>query len=238
MADSEPFFYTPPLTTSDSLTITISFPHPTEQDMPIGFRLLIQDSSNTAGTLPAPFNADISLIPFIPNSFSTTVSWNVESNGVWRFIVERTETTIPKAFVLYDLKVEKADGTVIIQQSDILRRNYIYHRITLDAPSTIEVGNSFDARNIQLFPMSSAYFVVDQPFSPVSPDTSTTLVRKYTLSAGSYGILFGYPKYPGSAFYQSNENICPITPGYTDVRRVFHPCSDTAVLPPNPSVPH
>ena len=34
-ADTKPYFYTGHLTTSDALTITIEFPQPTQQDMPV-----------------------------------------------------------------------------------------------------------------------------------------------------------------------------------------------------------
>ena len=46
---------------------------------------------------------------------------------------------------MYNLKVEKGDGTVLLQETDILRGDYLYHHITLDAASDVIFGSTLGA---------------------------------------------------------------------------------------------
>ena len=51
------------------------------------------------------------------------------------------------------------------------------------------------------------------------------------MAIGNYGVRFPYSTTPASTFYQSKDNKCPVTSPYTDVRRVFHPCSAQDSVP-------
>ena len=135
---------------------------------------------------------------------------------------------------MYNLKVEKGDGNVLLHETDILRGDYLYHHITLDTASDLTFGNTLGASSIEVFKMSAnagEYFLVSPALAALSSGSSSTFTKTYSLDVGNYGVRFPYLSTPASTFYQSKDNKCPITSPYTDVRRIFHPCSATDIVP-------
>ena len=52
---------------------------------------------------------------------------------------------------MYNLKVEKGDGTILLQETDVLRGESLYHQLTIDADSSITIGNTLGANSIEVF---------------------------------------------------------------------------------------
>ena len=78
---------------------------------------------------------------------------------------------------------------------------------------------------------TDTYFLISPALTALSTKSSSTYTGTYDLAAGNYGVRFPYSTTPASTFYQSKYNQCPVTSPYTDVRRVFYPCSLINLVP-------
>ena len=108
--DARPIYDLPGLTASQSVSIQLDFPRPTDQTTPSSFILTLLDSSNNELTQSAPFGVTNSINPLIKDSFSTT--WTVGSDGNYRIRVDRGDSGNPGSFVLYDLLIQSG-GTLV-----------------------------------------------------------------------------------------------------------------------------
>ena len=121
----------------------------------------------------------------------------------------RTEAADPKALVLYNLRVHRADGTILLRASDVLRGDFLYHHVTLEAAAELVVGSTLGSSTIELFKMSDQAgqpFLIGPNLTPIAPKFSYNFLRRYQLTAGNYGVRFAYSNTPGSTYYQSNDN--------------------------------
>ena len=138
-----------------------------------------------------------------------------------------------KTKIGYPVKIKKQ---FILRERDILRRNNLFHLISLSSEGSVSLGNTLGASNIDLYPMkpSNKLFLTQTPILPTSSDSTS---KSYaTLAAGYYGVSFRYDPSgsAGSTYYQSNSYDCIRVNAFTDERGIFEPCvkrSATTICP-------
>ena len=218
-------------TSGETVTITVAFTRPIGLTPPNSFKLTLLDASNNQPLLtqPNPFGIDYSFNPL--RKHTETLTWNVGQDGNYRMLVERTETDDPKGMVIYDLSAEVGGGN-IVTGTDILRGNYLYHLLYVAADGTsISIRNTLRASGIDLFAMeSTSSLIYTSPFTAL-PSSPGTNLKDYTLNSGYYGLRIAYASSAGSTSYQSDQYLCPTTPGLSDLRGTFRPCGG-GHLPP------
>ena len=204
--------------------IKLSFPRPTGKN-PSSFVLTLLDSSNSpVNPQPYPFGYTLSIDPH--STYEYFNQWTVGHQDHYKLRVNQGGSSFPTAFVIYDLQVTTSGGA-ILQESDILRGNNLFHLIYLSSQADITLTNTLGPSSIQLYPMEHKNNLL-LILSPQMLTSSDSVSKTYqNLAAGFYGVSFGYNPSgsAGSTSFQSHAYNCPSTKAFTDKRGVFLPCA-------------
>ena len=224
-SDARPTHDLGALSQGQQVEVIVNFPRPTGKT-PTSFRLTLLDQSNNP-VIPQtyPFGVRLSIDTVSPYKFYST--WMVPSSGSYKIRVEEADSAFPTSFVLYEFLAKVTGGPTILQESDILRGNNLFHLIYHSSQGDLTLGSTLGATHIDLYRMESSnnLLLVLSPQSATSPDPITKIFQN--LPAGFYGVSFGYDPSgsAGSAYYFSDSYGCPNTQTFTDVRGIFKPCS-------------
>ena len=213
------------LSQGQQVEVSVNFPRPTGKT-PTSFKMtLLDQNNNLVSPQTYPFGVRLSIDTVSPYKFFST--WMVPSSGSYKIRIDEADSTFPTSFVIYDLFAKVTGGSTILQESDILRGNNLFHLIYHSSQGDLTLGNTLGTTNIDLYRMEPGnnLLLILSPQSATSPDSITKVYQN--LPAGFYGLSFGYnPSGPaGSAYYYSDSYSCPNTQTFTDVRGIFRPCA-------------